>query len=78
MLGLAVWGERGELRWKGTNAFGELPDVLTRRTVFSFCGKMIGHLPVCGWLRVAAAFIKRRANSSTSTWDEEIRDETRC
>ena len=65
----------GELRWKRTNTFGELPDVLTRRTVFSFCGKMIGHLPVCGWLRVAAAFIKRRANSATSTWDEEIRDE---
>ena len=39
-------------------------------------GKLIGHLPVCGWLRVATAFMKRRANSSTSTWDEEIHDES--
>ena len=50
--------------------------MLTRRSVFSFCGKLIGHLPVCGWLRVATAFTKRKANSSTSTWDEEIYDES--
>jgi len=43
--------------------------------VFSFCGKLVGHYPVCGWLRIAAAFVKRRANSVTSTWDEEIHDE---
>ena len=44
--------------------------------MFSFCGKLIGHLPVCGWLRVATAFMKRKANASTSTWDEEIYDES--
>lgn len=76
VLGLEVWGERGELRWKRNNAFDEVPDTLTRRSVFSFCGKLVGHLPVCGWLRVATAFIKRRANSSTSTWDEEVCDES--
>ena len=76
VLGLDVWGERGELRWKRNNAFAEVPDMLTRRSVFSFCGKLIGHLPVCGWLRVATAFMKRKANSSTSTWDEEIYDES--
>ena len=68
--------ERGELRWKRNNAFDEVPDTLTRRSMFSCCGKLIGHLPVCGWLRVATAFMKRRANSSTSTWDEEIYDES--
>ena len=31
MLGLEVLGERGELRWKRNNAFGEVPDTLTRR-----------------------------------------------
>ena len=75
VLGLEVWGERGELRWKRSNAFGGVLDTLTRRSVFSFCGKLIGHLPVCGWLRVATAFLKRRPNSSTSTWDEDIYDE---
>ena len=44
--------------------------------MFSFCGKLIGHLPVCGWLPVATAFMKRKANSSTSTWDEDIYDES--
>ena len=63
VLGLDVWRERGELRWKRNNAFGEVPDTLTRRSVFSFCGKLIGHLPVCGWLRVVTAFRKRKANS---------------
>jgi len=43
--------------------------------VFAFCGKLAGHYPVCGSLRIAAAFVKRRANSVTSTWDEEIHDE---
>ena len=76
VLGLEVWGERGELRWKRNNVFGEIPDVLTRRTVFSFCGRLVGHLPVCDWLRVAVAYIKRRSNSSTSTWDEEMCDDS--
>ena len=31
---------------------------------------------MCGWLRVATAFMKRKANSSTSTWDEEIYNES--
>ena len=69
-------GERGELRWKRNNTFSDVPDTLISRSVFSFCGKLIGHLPVCAWLRVATAFNKRRANSSTITWDEEIYDES--
>lgn len=75
VLGLDVWGESGKLLWKRSNSLGEIPLVLTRRSVFSCCGKLVGHLPVCGWLRAATAFIKRRANVLTSTWDEEIHDE---
>jgi len=75
VLGLNVWGESGKLLWKRGNSPGELPRVLTRRSVFSCCGKLVGHLPVCGWLRIATAFIKRRANVLTSTWDEEIHDQ---
>ena len=40
VLGLDVRGERGKLRWKCNNAFGDIPDTLTRRSVFSFCGKI--------------------------------------
>ncbi|CDW57882.1 hypothetical protein TTRE_0000618001 [Trichuris trichiura] len=42
--------------------------------VFSYCGKLVGHLPVCGWLRVATAFAKRKANDDTASWDEVIDD----
>ncbi|KAK4326576.1 hypothetical protein Pmani_002890 [Petrolisthes manimaculis] len=45
---------------------------MTRRTVFSYCGKLVGHLPVCGWLRVAVAYVKRRANLVTQEWDDLI------
>ena len=62
------------LRWRRDNAFGEVPEKLTRRSVFSLCGKLVGHLPVCGWLRVAAAYIKRRANADTNGWDDSVKD----
>lgn len=75
VLGLDVWGEPGKLLWRRSNPVGEAPCVLTRRSVFSCCGKLVGHLPVCGWLRAASAFIKRRANMLSSSWDEEIHDE---
>uniref|UniRef100_A0A5S6QJ31 Uncharacterized protein n=1 Tax=Trichuris muris TaxID=70415 RepID=A0A5S6QJ31_TRIMR len=72
VLGLNVWGERNMLRWKRGTEIAELPKKLTRRTVFSYCGELVGHYPVCGWLRVASAFVKREANSVTSRWDEPI------
>lgn len=43
--------------------------------MFSFCGKLVGHYPVCGWLRVATAFIKRRANHVRKRWDDVVADE---
>ena len=49
-----------------------LPDVLTRRSIFSLCGKLTGHLPVGGWLHVATAFVRRRANSVTAGWDDKM------
>lgn len=75
VLGLRVWGERGKLLWRRDNDLEEVPNKLTRRVVFSYCGKIIGHYPVCGWLRVAVAFMKRRANYITQSWDEVIEDD---
>ena len=43
-----------------------------RRNVFSLCFKLVGHLPVGGWLCVAVAFIKRRASNVTAGWDDKI------
>ena len=73
LLGLTVWKERGKLLWRRGSELDEIPAQLIRRSVFSACGKLLGHFPVCGWLRVATAFIKRRANAATQSWDEPIR-----
>ena len=43
--------------------------------MFSYCGELVGHSPVCGWLRVATAFVKRKANLITDSWDEVIYEE---
>ncbi|CAM1326679.1 Uncharacterised protein r2_g3561 [Pycnogonum litorale] len=75
VLGLEVWGEDETIRWKRGSQREDVPNVLTRRTVFSFCGKLVGHLPICGWLRVASSFIKRKVNSLTTSWDEVVSDE---
>ena len=38
------------------------------------CGRLVGHLPVCGWLCVACGIHKRQASSVTKGWDDEARD----
>ena len=54
VLGLWVGGRRvgGEsvLQWRRDNNINEAPMPLTRRSLFSWCGQLVGHLPVCGWL----------------------------
>ena len=58
VLGLRVGGTK-VLQWWRDNIIKEAPVSLTRRLLFSWCGQLVGHLPVCGWLRPAASFIKR-------------------
>ena len=73
-LGLQVWGEEGALRWRRGGTVPEVPPQVTRRDVFSICGKLVSHYPVCGWLRVSAAYIKRRASQVTERWDDVVTD----
>lgn len=61
---MLLWGHDGEL--------GAVPSQLMRRTFFSYCGKLVGHFAVCGWLRVAVAYVKRRANLVTQGWDNIV------
>lgn len=75
VLGLWVWGNNDILRWKRCNDLPDIPDKLTRRSVFSLCGKLLSHSPVSGWLRPAVAFLKRRVNSTSSSWDAEVNDD---
>ena len=41
---------------------------------FSLCGRLVGHLPVCRWLHVAASTIKHRASIVTKSWHYETTD----
>ena len=75
VLGLNVWGERNTLYWKRGNEIPDMPHIITRRSVFSLCGKLVGHLPIGGWLRIAVAFIKRRVTEISTKWDEEVNDD---
>lgn len=74
MLGLRVDADGADLKWRRDNDVQDVKRPLTRRGVFSFCGRLTGHLPVCGWLRPAASYLKRRANNASSTWDSPIDD----
>lgn len=75
VLGVRVFNNRGCVCWKRDNDVGKMPAKITKRSIFSLCGRIVSHLPVCGSLRVAASFLKRRANAVSSSWDDEIHDE---
>ena len=72
VLGLQVGGE-SVFQWRRDNNINEPPRSLTRRSLL-WCGQLIGNLPVCGWVRPAASFIKRSVTSLTRTWDDETND----
>ena len=74
VLGVYVWEEHSKLRWRHNNECPKVPNVLTRRAIFSVCGRLIGHFPVCSWFLVAAVFVKWRANAVTTGWDDETQD----
>ena len=72
VLGLQVWGEDNSLYWRRGNKILDMPCVVMRWDVFSLCGKLVGHLPMGGWLHKAVSFIKRRASDVTTGWDDKI------
>ena len=62
VLGLRVANRDGVMMWKRDNVLTPLESNPTRRQVFSYCGRLIGHFPVASWLRPACSFIKRATN----------------
>ena len=52
----------------------DAPDIVMRRAVFSLCGRLVGHFPVCGWLCVACGVLKRRASLVAKGSDDEARN----
>lgn len=45
---------------------------ITKRGLFSLCGRLTGHYPVAGWLRPHCSFLKRLG--SDGSWDEPVDD----
>ena len=62
VLGLELSGTvDGALQFRRGNTVPLLDEdvLLTKRELFSICGKLVGHYPICGWLRVACSYLKR-------------------
>lgn len=70
-LGLRISeNKHKQLMFTRGNEIPELQDEITRRELFSICGKLVGHYPVGGWLRVACSYIKRMAEGTS--WADNI------
>lgn len=50
--------------WRRDGSLSVLDDggEVNRRQLYSICGKLIGHYPITGWLRVAYSCMIRLAN----------------
>ena len=71
VLGLKVrMSDQGVLKFGRANVIPEIGNKITRRELFSICGKLVGHYPVASWLRIACSYIKRQAEGSR--WEDDV------
>lgn len=71
VLGLRVSRNRdAQLSWSRDTEIPKVESHLTKREVFSLCGKLTGHYPIANWLRVACSYVKRIANNVE--WNELV------
>ena len=71
VLGLQLTEFQGKLIWRRGNTMPQLgKEELSRREYFSICGKLTGHYPVGGWLRVACSYAKRLCNGVG--WNDKV------
>ena len=68
-LGLKLTNKMGKLMFRRGNEIPEIGEI-SRRELFSICGKLLGHYPVAGWLRLACSYVKRRA--SGVDWEDRV------
>lgn len=72
VLGLQLSAAEDGVQWSRRDVNLQVPKPATKRSVFSWCGKLLGHYPVCGYLRPACSFIKRQASVSSESWDSPV------
>jgi len=70
VLGLRVKKKGENYWWTRDNSLPSVSEVKTRRDIFSFCGRAVGHYPCAAWLRPACSYIKRSCNGTH--WDDSI------
>ena len=69
-LGLKLMNKMGKLMFRRGNEIPETEGEISRWELFSICGKLLGHYPVAGWLRLACSYVKRRA--SAVDWEDRV------
>ncbi|KAG1705790.1 hypothetical protein GQR58_003759 [Nymphon striatum] len=74
VLGISLRkGSGGHLEMSRGMALSEIvmdQSKLTKRGMFSLCGRLVGHYPVAGWLRPCCSFLKRLGCGGS--WDEPV------
>ena len=67
---LKLMNKTGKPMFRRGNEIPEIEGEISRRELFSICGKLSGHCPVAGWLRLACSYVKRRA--SGVDWEDRV------
>ena len=52
-----------------------VPAELTKRKTFSWCGKLVGHYPVSGWLRPFCSSLKSMTCLNGTDWDKPVSED---
>ena len=69
VLGLKLMKMTGKLIFRRGNKIPEIEGEISRQVLFSICGKLLGHYPVAGWLRLACSYVKR---ASGVDWEGRV------
>ncbi|XP_065675760.1 uncharacterized protein LOC136091968 [Hydra vulgaris] len=72
VLGLRVYKQCNQVRWKRDNIPKVPEGKMTRRQIFSWCGQLTGHFPIANWLRPSCSYLKRV--SSSCGWDSLVNE----
>lgn len=70
VLGLRIRSDGERILWERDNVLEPPHPRMTKRELFSTCGKLIGHFPVASWLRPACSYVKRLTNNDG--WDSPV------
>ena len=66
--------ETGKLQFRRGNEIPQIKEELCRRKLFFIYGKLTGHNPIAGWLRISCSYIKRQAEGEK--WDDMVGERT--